>query len=169
MDENRVVIRNKARLVAQRYRQNEEIDYNETFAPVTRLKAIMIFIAYDAYMGFMVYHMVVSAFLNGKLSKKVYVQQPLGFKSSKFLNYVRKLDKALYGLKQAPRAWYMWTISSLGQLMISLVNRISGCQEKYVKDLLKKYELADCALVKCPMPPPNNLGPDELGVSVNET
>ncbi|GJR02643.1 retrovirus-related pol polyprotein from transposon TNT 1-94 [Tanacetum coccineum] len=162
MDENRVVIRNKARLVAQGYRQKEGIDYDETFAPVTRLEAIMIFLAYDAYMGFVVYQMVVkSAFLNGKLSKKVYVQQPLGFKSSEFLNYVCKLDKALYGLKQAPRAWY----KTLSKFLI----QHKFVREKYVKDLLKKYELADCASVKCPMPPPNNLGPDELGVSVNET
>ncbi|GJU89141.1 retrovirus-related pol polyprotein from transposon TNT 1-94 [Tanacetum coccineum] len=105
MDENRVVIRNKARLVAQGYRQKEGIDYDETFAPVTRLEAIMILLAYDAYMGFVVYQMVVkSAFLKGKLSEKVYVQQPLRFKSSEFLNYVCKLDKALYGMKQAPRA-----------------------------------------------------------------
>ncbi|GJZ23009.1 retrovirus-related pol polyprotein from transposon TNT 1-94 [Tanacetum coccineum] len=144
MDENGIVNKNKTRLVAQGYNQHEGIDYEETFASVARLKAIRIFLAYAAYMGFMVYQMdVKSAFLNGKISEEVYVQKPLGFESSEYPNHVCKLDKALYGLKQAP--------------------------EKYVKDLLKKYDLADCASVKCPMLPLNNLGPDESGVSVNET
>ncbi|GKA93285.1 retrovirus-related pol polyprotein from transposon TNT 1-94 [Tanacetum coccineum] len=85
----------------------EGIDYEETFAHVARLEAIRIFLAYAAYMGFMVNHMdVKSAFLNGKITEDVYVQQPPGFKSSEFPNHVCKLDKALYGLKQAPRAWY---------------------------------------------------------------
>ncbi|GJT40098.1 retrovirus-related pol polyprotein from transposon TNT 1-94 [Tanacetum coccineum] len=106
MDENGIVIKNKARLVAQRYRQEEGIDYDETFAPVVRLEAIRIFLAYAAYMGFQI--------------------------------------------KQDFRG-------------------ISISQEKYVKDLLKKYDLADSASVKCPMLPTNNLGPDESGVSVNET
>ncbi|GKF76215.1 retrovirus-related pol polyprotein from transposon TNT 1-94, partial [Tanacetum coccineum] len=106
MDENGVVIKNKARLVAQGFRQEEGIDYDETFAPVARLEAIRIFLAYAAYMGFMVYQMdVKSAFLNGKISEEVYVQQPPGFESSEFPNHVCKLDKALYGLKQALGAW----------------------------------------------------------------
>ncbi|GKF47213.1 retrovirus-related pol polyprotein from transposon TNT 1-94, partial [Tanacetum coccineum] len=78
MDENGVVIRNKARLVAQGYRKEEGIDYDETFAPVARLEAIRIFLAYAAYMGFVVYQMdVKSAFLNEKLFEEVDVQQPL--------------------------------------------------------------------------------------------
>ncbi|GKE07420.1 retrovirus-related pol polyprotein from transposon TNT 1-94, partial [Tanacetum coccineum] len=82
------------------------IDYDETFAPVARMEAIMIFLAFATYMNFIVYQMdVKSAFLNGKL-KEVYVKQPLGFESSEFPDYVCKIDKALYGLKQAPRAWY---------------------------------------------------------------
>ncbi|GJT39131.1 retrovirus-related pol polyprotein from transposon TNT 1-94 [Tanacetum coccineum] len=105
IDENGVVIRNKARLVAHGYRQEEGIDCDENFAPLSRLEAKRIFLAYVAYMGFMVYHMdVKSAFLNGKLSEEAYVQQPHGFESSEFPNYVCKLDKALYGLKQASRA-----------------------------------------------------------------
>ncbi|GJX19621.1 retrovirus-related pol polyprotein from transposon TNT 1-94 [Tanacetum coccineum] len=96
-----------ARLDAQGFRQEEGIDYDETFSPVARLEAIRIFLAYAAYMGFMVYQMdVKSAFLNGRISEEVYVQQPPGFKSSEFTNHVYKLDKALYGLKQAARAWY---------------------------------------------------------------
>ncbi|GJS62177.1 retrovirus-related pol polyprotein from transposon TNT 1-94 [Tanacetum coccineum] len=113
---------------AEGYNQQNEIDYEETFAPVTRLEAIRIFLAYAAYMGFIVYQMdVKSSFLNGKISEEVYVQQPPRFESSEFPNHVCKLDKALYGLKQAPKA----------------------CEMPYVS--------------------PNNLGPDESGVSVNET
>nr|GFA55310.1 hypothetical protein [Tanacetum cinerariifolium] len=99
--------KNKARLVAQGYNQQELIDYEETFAPVARLEGIGIFLAYAAYMGFAVYQMdVKSAFLNGKILKEVFVQQPPGFESGEFPDHVCKLDKALYGLKQAHRAWY---------------------------------------------------------------
>ncbi|GJX62368.1 retrovirus-related pol polyprotein from transposon TNT 1-94 [Tanacetum coccineum] len=77
MDKNGVVIKNKARLVAQRYRKEEGIGYDETFAPVARLEAIKIFLAYAAYMGFMVYQMdVKSDFLNGKLTEEVYQANP---------------------------------------------------------------------------------------------
>ena len=107
LDERGIIIRNKARLVAQGYRQEEGIDYDETFAPVARLESIQIFLAYAAYKDFKVYQMdVKSAFLNGKLQEEVYVKQPPGFEDSKHPNHVYKLDKALYGLKQAPRAWY---------------------------------------------------------------
>nr|GEV69979.1 retrovirus-related Pol polyprotein from transposon TNT 1-94 [Tanacetum cinerariifolium] len=127
MYKNGIVIKNTAILVAQGYNQQEGIDYEENFVHVARLEAIKIFLAYVAYMGFMVYQMdVKSAFLNGKISKEVYVQQPPGFESSEYLNHVCKLDKALYELKQAPRVG------------------------------------------ECSMLPPNNLDPDESGVSVNE-
>ncbi|GKA51325.1 retrovirus-related pol polyprotein from transposon TNT 1-94 [Tanacetum coccineum] len=107
MDEHGVVTKNKAILVAQGYNQQKGIDYEETFAPVARLKAIRIFLAYAAFIRFTVYQMdVKSAFLNGKISEEVYVQQPPGFESSKFPNYVCKLDKTLYRQKQVPRAWY---------------------------------------------------------------
>ncbi|GKA68620.1 retrovirus-related pol polyprotein from transposon TNT 1-94 [Tanacetum coccineum] len=99
------ITRNKARLVAQGYSQEEGIDYDETFAPVARMEAIKIFLAYAAYMNFKFFQMdVKSAFLNGKLKEKVYVKQPPSFESSEFPDYVCKLDKAVYGLKQAPRA-----------------------------------------------------------------
>ncbi|KAJ9548157.1 hypothetical protein OSB04_020700 [Centaurea solstitialis] len=107
LDEHGIVIRNKARLVAQGYRQEEGIDYDETFAPVARLEAIRLFLAYAAHMNFQVYQMdVKSAFLNGKLAEEVYVAQPPGFTDPKHPNHVYKQNKALYGLKQAPRAWY---------------------------------------------------------------
>ncbi|KAJ9542162.1 hypothetical protein OSB04_028668 [Centaurea solstitialis] len=101
------IIRNKARLVAQGYRQEEGIDYDETFAPVARLEAIRLFLAFAAHMNFKVYQMdIKNAFLNGKLNEEVYVAQPPGFVDPKFPDHVYKLNKALYGLKQAPRAWY---------------------------------------------------------------
>ncbi|GKB87392.1 retrovirus-related pol polyprotein from transposon TNT 1-94 [Tanacetum coccineum] len=106
-DENGTTTKNKAILVAQGYSQEEGIDYDETFAPVARMEAIRIFLAFATYMNFKVYQMdVKSAFLNGKLKEEVYVKQPPGFESSEFPDYVCKLDKALYGLKQAPKAWY---------------------------------------------------------------
>ncbi|GJZ07161.1 retrovirus-related pol polyprotein from transposon TNT 1-94 [Tanacetum coccineum] len=106
-ERNKVCTLNKARLVAQGYNQHKGIDYDETFAHVARLEIIRIFLAYAAYMGFIVFQMdVKSAFLNRNISEEVYVQQPPGFESSEFPNHVCKLDKSLYGLKQAPKAWY---------------------------------------------------------------
>ncbi|KAJ9555814.1 hypothetical protein OSB04_010428 [Centaurea solstitialis] len=107
LDEIGTIIRNKARLMAQGYRQEEGIDYDETFAPVARLEAIRLFLAFAAHMNFKVYQMdIKNAFLNGKLNEEVYVAQPPGFVDPKFPDHVYKLNKALYGLKQAPRAWY---------------------------------------------------------------
>nr|GEV43908.1 retrovirus-related Pol polyprotein from transposon TNT 1-94 [Tanacetum cinerariifolium] len=104
-DEHGVVTKNKARLVAQGYSQEEKINYDETFAPVARIGAIKIFLIFATYMNFIVFQMdVKSAFLNGKLKEELYVKQPLGFESSEFPDYVCKLKKAFYGLKQAPKA-----------------------------------------------------------------
>ncbi|GJS22121.1 putative ribonuclease H-like domain-containing protein [Tanacetum coccineum] len=106
-DEKGVVGRNKARLVAHGHRQEEGIDYDEVFAPVARIEAIRIFLAFASYMGFIVYQMdVKSAFLYGKIDEEVYVSQPPGFVDPKFPKKVYKVVKALYGLHQAPRAWY---------------------------------------------------------------
>ncbi|KAJ9545622.1 hypothetical protein OSB04_025329 [Centaurea solstitialis] len=106
-DENDLIIRNKARLVAKGYRQQEGIDYDETFAPVARIEAIRIFLAYAAHKNMKVFQMDVKcAFLNGELQEVVYVEQPEGFVDPKYPEHVYVLDKALYGLKQAPRAWY---------------------------------------------------------------
>jgi hypothetical protein len=107
LDEDGTVTRNKARLVAKGYSQAEGIDYDETFAPVARLEAIRIFLAFAAFSNFKVYQMdVKSAFLNGKLDEEVYVEQPPGFEDQEYLDYVFFLFKAIYGLKQAPRKWY---------------------------------------------------------------
>ncbi|GJV41148.1 putative ribonuclease H-like domain-containing protein [Tanacetum coccineum] len=106
-DERGIVIRNKARLVAQGYTQEEGIDYDEVFAPIARIEAIRLFLAYVSFKDFVVYQMdVKSAFLYGKIKEEVYVCQPLGFEDPDFPDRVYKVEKALYGLHQAPRAWY---------------------------------------------------------------
>ncbi|GJV24348.1 putative ribonuclease H-like domain-containing protein [Tanacetum coccineum] len=106
-DERGIVIRNKARLVAQGYTQEEGIDYDEVFAPVARIEAIRLFLAYASFKDFVVYQMdVKSAFLYGKIEEEVYVCQPPGFEDPNFPDRVYKVEKALYGLHQAPRAWY---------------------------------------------------------------
>ncbi|GJV30274.1 retrovirus-related pol polyprotein from transposon TNT 1-94 [Tanacetum coccineum] len=105
LDELGGILKNKARLVARGYRQEEGIDFEESFAPVARLEAIRIFLAFAAHMNMVVYQMdVKTAFLNGNLREEVYVSQPDGFVDPDKPNYVYKLKKALYGLKQAPRA-----------------------------------------------------------------
>ncbi|GJZ17848.1 retrovirus-related pol polyprotein from transposon TNT 1-94 [Tanacetum coccineum] len=107
LDENGVVSRNKARLVAQGYNQQEGIDYDETYAPVARLESIRILLAYACALDFKLFQMdVKSAFLNGFINEEVYVAQPPGFIDFAKPNHVYRLKKALYGLKQAPKAWY---------------------------------------------------------------
>ncbi|GKB02764.1 putative ribonuclease H-like domain-containing protein [Tanacetum coccineum] len=107
LDELGGILKNKARLVARGYRQEEGIDFEESVALVARLDVIQIFLAYIAHMNMIVYQMdVKTAFLNGILREEVYVSQPDAFVDQDNLNHVYKLKKALYGLKQAPRAWY---------------------------------------------------------------
>ncbi|GJW22697.1 retrovirus-related pol polyprotein from transposon TNT 1-94 [Tanacetum coccineum] len=97
---------NKARLVAKGYKQEEGIDFEESFTPVARLEAIRMFLAYVAPKGFTVYQIdVKTTFLNGSLKEIVYVSQPDGFVEPEFPNHVYHLKKAVSGLKQAPRAW----------------------------------------------------------------
>ncbi|GJY57185.1 putative ribonuclease H-like domain-containing protein [Tanacetum coccineum] len=106
-DERSIVVKNKARLVAQGHRQEEGIDYDEVFAPVARIEAIRLFLAFASYMGFLIYQMdVKSAFLYGKIEEEVYVHQPPGLIDTAHPNKVYKVVKVLYGLHQAPRAWY---------------------------------------------------------------
>nr|GEV35244.1 putative ribonuclease H-like domain-containing protein [Tanacetum cinerariifolium] len=107
LDERVIVIRSKARLVAQGHTQKEGIGYDEVFAPVARIEAIRLFLAYDLFKNFVVYQMdMKSAFLYGKIEEEVYVCQPLGFEDPDFAEKVYKVEKALYGLHQASRAWY---------------------------------------------------------------
>ncbi|GKA66830.1 putative ribonuclease H-like domain-containing protein, partial [Tanacetum coccineum] len=106
-DERGIVVRNKARLVAQGYTKEEGIDYDEVFAPVARIEAIRLFLAYASFMRFIMYQMdVKSAFLYGTIEEEVYVCQPPSFEDPQFPDKVYKVEKALYGLHQAPKTWY---------------------------------------------------------------
>ncbi|GKA09552.1 retrovirus-related pol polyprotein from transposon TNT 1-94 [Tanacetum coccineum] len=106
-DKDSTVIRNKARLVAKGYCQVKGINFEESFAPVARLEAVWIFIAYVAHKSFPIYQMdIKTAFLKGPLKEEVYVSEPNGFIDPNQPERVYRLTKALYGLKQAPRAWY---------------------------------------------------------------
>ncbi|GJR33640.1 retrovirus-related pol polyprotein from transposon TNT 1-94 [Tanacetum coccineum] len=107
LDEYGDVLKNKARLVAKGYRQEEGIDFEESFAPIARIGANRIFIANAASKNMTIYHMdVKTTFLNGELKEEVYVSQPEGFVDPDHPIHVYRLKKALYGLKHAPRAWY---------------------------------------------------------------
>nr|GEV39550.1 retrovirus-related Pol polyprotein from transposon TNT 1-94 [Tanacetum cinerariifolium] len=109
LDELGGILKNKVRLVARGYHQEEGIDFEESFAPVTRLDAIRIFLAFAAHVNMIVYQMDVKmAFSNGIMREEVYVSQSDGFVDKDNPNHVYKLKKALYGLKQAPRAWGIW-------------------------------------------------------------
>nr|GEV44384.1 hypothetical protein [Tanacetum cinerariifolium] len=140
-DERGIVVRNKARLVAQRHTQEEGIDYEEVFTPVTRIKAIRLFLAYASFMRFMVYQMdVKSAFLYGTIEKEVYVCQPPGFEDPDYPDKVYKVVKALYGLHQAPRAWY----ETLANYLLE-----NGFQEgKIDQNLFIKKQKGDILLVQ---------------------
>ncbi|KAJ9553136.1 hypothetical protein OSB04_017181 [Centaurea solstitialis] len=205
-DEDNVVVRNKARLVAKGYRQQEGIDYNETFAPVARIEAIRMFLAYAAHKDFTVYQMdVKTTFLNGVLKEEVYVSQPEGFVDKDHPDHVYILDKALYGLKHAPQAWYdslsqflvesgyskgkmdntlfikregehIMLMSMMGELNFFLglqVKQLSAGifinQAKYIKDILKKYNLENAKIMKTPMSPSCVLDSDPDGTAVDVT
>nr|GEW19162.1 copia protein [Tanacetum cinerariifolium] len=106
-DKEQTIIRNKSRQVVRGYHQEEGIDFEESFAPVARMEAIRIFLAYDVHKSFYVFQMdMKTAFLHGLLKEDVYVCQPEGFIDADHSSHVYKLKKALYVLKQAPRAWY---------------------------------------------------------------
>ena len=108
-----MVVRNKAGLVAKGFSQVEGLDFGETFAPVERLEAIRILLAYSSHHNIKLYQMdVKSAFLNGVINELIYVEQPPRFEDSRNPNHVYRLHKALYGLKQAPRAWYERLLTS---------------------------------------------------------
>nr|GEV00700.1 putative ribonuclease H-like domain-containing protein [Tanacetum cinerariifolium] len=141
LDERGIVIRNKARLVAQRHTQEEGIDYDEVFPPVARIEAIRLFLAYASFKDIVVYQMdVKSAFNYEKIEEEVYICQPPGFEDPDFLNKVYKVEKALYGLHQAPRAWYETLLTYL------LYNRF----QRGMKDmtLFIKKDKSDILLVQ---------------------
>nr|GEW82417.1 hypothetical protein [Tanacetum cinerariifolium] len=161
-NERGIVVRNKARLVAQGYTHEEGIDYDEVFAHVARIEAIRLFLAYASFMGFIVYQIdVKSAFLYGTIEEEVYVCQPPGFEDPYFSNKVYKVEKSLYGLHQAPRALYEILSTYLLEnrfrrvtidktlfikkdkydiLLVQVyVDDISFRKDKYVVDIMKKF------------------------------
>ncbi|GJS01500.1 putative ribonuclease H-like domain-containing protein [Tanacetum coccineum] len=204
-DERGVVVRNKARLVAQGHRQEEGIDYDEVFAPVARLEAIRIFLAFASYMGLIVYQMdVKSAFLYGKIDEEVYVSQPPGFQDPKYPEKVYKVVKALYGLHQVAiiklpehvqvyvddiifgstkKSWCdefealmksRFQMSSMGELTFFLglqvkqkPNGIFISQDKYVDEILKKFDFANVKTASTPIETQKPLVKDEEASDVD--
>ncbi|GJZ98691.1 retrovirus-related pol polyprotein from transposon TNT 1-94 [Tanacetum coccineum] len=136
-DAENTVIQNKSCLVAKGYSQEERIDFEESFAPVVRLEAVRIFVAYAAHKNFLIFQMdVKTAFLNRPPKEEVFVYQPDGFVDPDFPNHVYRLKKALYGLKQASRAWF-----------INHPEESLYVKSQYTMDLLKKHEMEKCDIV----------------------
>ncbi|GJV56858.1 putative ribonuclease H-like domain-containing protein [Tanacetum coccineum] len=153
LDELGGILKNKARLVARGYRQEEGIDFEESFAPVARLESIRIFLAFAAHMNMVVYQMdVKTAFLNGNLREEVYVSQLDGFVNTDNLNHMYKLKKALYGLKEDPR---------------TCPRGIFINQSKYALESLKKYDFDSCDPVDTPMVEKSKLDEDKEGKVVD--
>ncbi|GJU99461.1 retrovirus-related pol polyprotein from transposon TNT 1-94 [Tanacetum coccineum] len=157
LDEYGDVLKNKARLVAKGYRQEEGIDFEESFAPVARIEAIRIFIANAASKNMTIYQMdVKTAFLNGDLKEEVHVSQLEGFVDPDQPTHVYRLKKALYGLKQAPWAWYDTLLRFL-------------LDNKFSKEILKKFRMDSCDPVDTPMVDRLKLDEDPLGLPVDQT
>ncbi|GKC82629.1 retrovirus-related pol polyprotein from transposon TNT 1-94 [Tanacetum coccineum] len=130
LDEYGDVLKNKAWLVSKGYRQEEGIDFEESFAPIARIEAIRIFIANADSKNMTIYQLdVKTTFLNGELKEEVYVCQPEGFVDPDHPTHVYRLKKALYGLKQAPRA--CWSSKKQKSTVISTTDAkyitMSGC------------------------------------------
>ncbi|GJR45226.1 retrovirus-related pol polyprotein from transposon TNT 1-94 [Tanacetum coccineum] len=157
-DKDQTVIRNKARLVAKGYAHEEGINFEESFAPVARLEAVRIFVAYTAHKSFPIYHMdVKTEFLNGPLKEEVYVAQPEGFVDPDHPKKVYLLRKALYGLKQAPRAC-RFEMSLMGEMKFFLGLQIHQSpkgifinQAKYALEILKKHNMDNCHSIGTPL------------------
>ncbi|GKA77946.1 retrovirus-related pol polyprotein from transposon TNT 1-94, partial [Tanacetum coccineum] len=151
-DERGIVIRNKARLVAHGYTQEDRIDYDEVFALVARIEAIRLFLANTSFKDFVVYQMdVKSAFLYDKIEEEVYVYQPPGFEDPEFPDRVYKVEKALYGLHQAPRAWYETLSTYLLDNGFQRDDGIFISQDKYVDEILKKFGFSTVKTASTPM------------------
>nr|GEU85187.1 hypothetical protein [Tanacetum cinerariifolium] len=134
-DERGIVIENKARIVAQGRTQEEGIDYEEVFAPVARIEAIRLFLAYASFMGFIVYQMdVKSAFLYGTIDEEVYVMQPSRFLDPEFPARVYKVEKEMYALRQAPRAWYGDILKKFGYSNVRSANTPIDKENPWGKD-----------------------------------
>nr|GEV89680.1 hypothetical protein [Tanacetum cinerariifolium] len=196
-EEMGIVVQNKARLVAQGHRQEEGIDYDEVFAPVARIEAIRLFLAFFSYMGFMVYQMdVKSAFLYGRIDEEVYITQPMGFVDPQHPKKVYKVVKAIYGLHQAPivyvddiifgstkKAWCdefevlmkgEFQMSVMGELTfflgLQVQQRPDGIfinQHKYVQEILNKFDLGSVRTTITPYEAPKPKSKNESDSPVN--
>nr|GEX91920.1 hypothetical protein [Tanacetum cinerariifolium] len=186
-DARGIIVRNKARLVAQGYRQEEGIDYDEVFAPVARIEAIRLFLAFASYMGFMVYQMdVKSAFLYEEIEEKVYVTQPKGFEDPHNLKNVYRvvkalgtIDKTLF-IKKDSRHIILVQVYVDGIIFGSM--NTAWCDEfevlmkgefemsvmdKYVKDMLKKFNMESVRTAITPYEVPKHKSKDEPDDAVN--
>ncbi|GKB35503.1 putative ribonuclease H-like domain-containing protein [Tanacetum coccineum] len=168
--ESGIVIKNKARLVAQGYIQEDGIDYDEFSTLVSKIEAIRLFLAYASFKDFMVYQRdVKSTFLYGKIEEEVYVCQPPSFEYPDFPKIVYKVEKALYGLHQAPRA------CSIGELTFFLGLQVKQkedgtfiSEDKYVNEILNKFGFSDVKTARTPMETQKALLKDEDGEDVDE-
>nr|GEW75837.1 putative ribonuclease H-like domain-containing protein [Tanacetum cinerariifolium] len=176
-DEDQTVIHNKARLVAKGYAQEEGIDFEESFALVTRLEVVRIFVAYVAHKSFPIYQMDVKmAFLNGPLKEEVYVAQSKGFVDPDHPEKVYRLRKALYGLKQALKAWYdelSKFLTSKGftkglQIHQSLCGIFIN-QAKYALEILHKHGMKKGQSISTPMATKPKIDADLSGNPVDQT
>ncbi|GJY18250.1 putative ribonuclease H-like domain-containing protein [Tanacetum coccineum] len=194
-DKRGIVVRNKERLVAQGYTQEEGIDYDEVFTLVARIEAIKLFLAYASFKDFVVYKMdMKSTFLYGKIEEEVYVCQPSGFEDPEFLDIVYKVEKALYGLHQAPKAYDIifgstkkelctefeklmhkkFQMSSMGKLTFFLGLQVTQkddgifiSQDKYVDEILKKFGFSTVKTASTPMETSKPLMKDENAEDVD--
>nr|GFA31276.1 putative ribonuclease H-like domain-containing protein [Tanacetum cinerariifolium] len=190
-----IVVRNKTKLVAQGHRQEEGIDYDEVFAPVARIEAIKLFLAFASYMGFMVYQMdVKSIFLYGEIEEEVYVTQPKGFEDPHNLKHVYRVvntssstkglvyvDDIIFG--STNKAWCdefevlmkgEFEMSAMGELIFflglqvkQLPDGIFISQDKYVKDMLKKFDMESMRTSTTPYEVPKPKSKDEPDDAVN--
>ncbi|GJW15695.1 retrovirus-related pol polyprotein from transposon TNT 1-94 [Tanacetum coccineum] len=170
LDEYGGVLKNKARLVAKGYRQEEGIDFEESFAPVTHIESKGIFLAYTSHKNMVVFQMdVKTTFLNEILNEEVYVSQPKGFVNQDHPNHVFRLKKSLYGLKQAPHTWYnLLSKFLLSQKYVKGVVDPTLFTQKEGNDLIL-YGLDQCDFVDIPMVGQSKLHEDPNGNPVDPT
>ncbi|GJZ64755.1 retrovirus-related pol polyprotein from transposon TNT 1-94, partial [Tanacetum coccineum] len=164
-DEFGGVLKNKARLVAQGFRQEEGIHFEESFAPVARIEAIRIFVANATHKNMTIYQMDVKmAFLNGDLKEEVYVSPQEGFVDQDNPSHVYKLKKALYGLKQTCMMSFF-----LGLQISQSPRGIFINQSKYASEIVKKYGMLTSDSVDTPMVEKSNLDEDLHGILIDAT
>ncbi|GJS56257.1 putative ribonuclease H-like domain-containing protein [Tanacetum coccineum] len=173
-DERGIMVRNKVRLVAQGYTQVEGLDYDEVFAPVARIEAIRLFLAYASFKDFVVYQMdVKSAFLYGKIKEEVYVYQPPGFEDPEFPDIVYKVEKEL--CTEFEKLMHKkFQMSSMGELTFFLGLQVTQkddgifiSQDKYMDEILKKFGFSTVKTASTPMETSKPLMKDENAKDVD--